>query len=270
MKIEYELVRNHLTETEDFRAVVHHSGIAGMDDVVERIVRQGSTVTRADIFSVLEDFFLAIEYLLLEGARINTPLVNFGLSIRGVFRHCHEQFDAARHELRVTFGIGRRLRKTIRRRGKVTRKPGRVPFPTLYFYLDACTGEYDGPLTPGGLGKVGGEWLKFDPADEAQGLFFVDEEERETRVAVVGTNRPKELVFQTPYDLAPGGYRLEVRAIVGRKGNKVRTGRLSSVLEVAEVEPGAAEVEPEVVEAEPAPPTSPGGGAVDADGMVPE
>lgn len=236
MRIEYELVRNRLTEADDFRAVVHHSHVAGIDDVVDRIVNQGSTVTRADIFCVLEDYFLAIEYLLLEGARINTPLVNFGLSIRGVFKHCQERFDATRHELRVTFGVGRRLRKTIRRRGKVTRKAGRVPFPTLYFYHDACTGEYNGALTTGGLGKVVGEWLKFDPTDEAQGIFLIDEEGRETRVAVVGTNRPKELVFQSPHDLAPGGYRLEVRAIVGKNGVEVRPGRLDAVLQVAGTE----------------------------------
>ncbi len=55
---------------------------------------------------------------------------------------------------------------------------------------------------------------------------------RKTRVAIVGKNRPGELLFLVPDGLASGEYRLKVRAIL-KGGTEVRHGRLDAVLTVA-------------------------------------
>jgi hypothetical protein len=230
MAIKYALVKNHLTGNGDYRALIHHARVAGMDEVVDRIVGQGSTVTRADIYSVLEGYHTAIEHMLLEGTKVNTPLANYGVSIRGVFEEYRERFDAARHTITATISVGRRLRRTIRRRGKPVREPPNRPVPQPLTYADFNSGEWDGVLTPGGVGQVIGYGLKFDPGDPEQGIFFVAADGQAARVSVVAQNDPRRLVFQVPAGLAPGTYTLQVRAAFAE--GDVRSGKLTVSLEV--------------------------------------
>jgi len=58
MPINYVLFENNLTsDPTDYMAMVQPTGTAELEDVIERIIQQGSTVTRPDIVSVMEDFF---------------------------------------------------------------------------------------------------------------------------------------------------------------------------------------------------------------------
>lgn len=57
-------------------AMVQPTATAKLEDVIKRIIHQGSTVTRPDIVSVLEDFFSAVESIVLEGMNVNTPGAN--------------------------------------------------------------------------------------------------------------------------------------------------------------------------------------------------
>ena len=57
MPIHYYLRKNKLTENEDdYMASVSSSNKNTLDDVVKMMIQQGSTVTEADILSVLSDF----------------------------------------------------------------------------------------------------------------------------------------------------------------------------------------------------------------------
>ncbi len=51
-------------------------------------------------------------------------------------------------------------------------------------------------------------------------------------MAVVGRNKPGELMFMVPDGLAPGEYTLEVR-VVFQGGTELRRGALDKVLTVA-------------------------------------
>jgi hypothetical protein len=82
------------------------------------------------------------------------------------------------------------------------------------------------------MGQVVGHRLKFDPEDAAQGIFFVADDGTETKVAVVGRNKPAELIFMVPGDLDAGEYTLEVRATL-HGSNDVRVGALEAPLTVA-------------------------------------
>ena len=82
------------------------------------------------------------------------------------------------------------------------------------------------------MGQIIGHRLKFDPADPQQGIFFIASDDSETRVAIVGKNKPGELIFLVPDGLASGEYLLEVRAIP-RGSHDLRTGALKATLTVA-------------------------------------
>ena len=70
MPIYYALFENNLTsDPDDYMAMVQPIGAADLDAIIERMIQQGSTVTKADTVSVLEDYFTTIENMLLEGDR---------------------------------------------------------------------------------------------------------------------------------------------------------------------------------------------------------
>ena len=233
MPIKYVLQENNLTsDPDDYMARVRPVGTAEMETIIERMIQQGSTVTRADIVSVLEDYYTAIENMLLEGMNVTTPLANFSLSIKGVFNGADDRFDPARHQLSASVTAGTRLRKTLRERAELVKEEAIQPAPNPVDYIDLNSGERNGPLTPGGMGQIIGHRLKFDPADPQQGIFFIAADGTETRVAIVGKNKPGELLFLVPDSLTSGEYRLEVRTVL--KGSQdIRKGALDAALVVS-------------------------------------
>ena len=205
---------------------------ADMEEILERIAEHDSTVSKPDILCVMEDFFSAVERLLLEGRNVNTPLASFRVGIQGLFEGLNDAFDPTRHRLVARVSPGPRLRKAVARRAEALKQEEadkRTPKPNEY--VDVNTGAHDSALTSGGMGHVLGHRLNFDPTDARQGIFFLAADSGETRVEVVGRNKPGELLFTVPV-LAPGSYTLEVRTILN--GNhEVRSGRLSAALIVA-------------------------------------
>ena len=75
MPIHYALHENNLTsDPNDYTAYVQPVDTVEMDDVIERMIQRGLTVVKADILSVLEDYYAAIESMVLEGMNVNTPM----------------------------------------------------------------------------------------------------------------------------------------------------------------------------------------------------
>lgn len=202
-----------------------------LDDIISEMISRGSTVTRAEALSVLEEYSLAVKALLCRGHRVNTPLHNFRLSIQGVFEDEDAPFEPGRHRVRVNISPGQYLRDigplvTLERvsLGRVIPEPLR--------FRDMVTDQRNSVVTPGGLGRLTGKRLKYDEADPAQGIFFIDDDSAETRVEVFENNTPRKLAFLIPSTLAAGTYRLEVRAELFDTG-VLRTGVLAYPLTVS-------------------------------------
>ena len=233
MPINYGLFVNNLTsDPSDYMAMVQPTGTAEMEAIIERMIQQGSTVVKADILSVLEDYHSAIENMVLEGMNVNTPSANFGASVKGVFDGQADSFDPSRHQLKGIVSPGKRFRKAIKERGQATKQEAVKPMPNLLEYTDLNSGERNSVLTPGGMGQVVGHRLKFDGSDADQGIYFVAEGGGATKVDVVGRNKPGEVMFIVPAGLASGDYTLEVRATI-HGGEDVRTGALGATLTVS-------------------------------------
>ncbi len=232
MSISYVLSENNLTdEPNSYVARVQPTGTAELDNVIARMIERGSTVTKADILSVLEEYYSAIESMVLEGVNVNTPLANYGASIKGIFNGATDSYDPSRHQVAGTVSPGKRYRKTIRERGQTTKREARKPTPNPVVYVDVNSGERDSLLTPGGMGQIVGHRLKLDPADPAQGIFLIAANGIEARIPTVGKNTPSELMFLIPPVLPAGEYTLQVRAAI-YDGEQVRNGTLSATLTV--------------------------------------
>ena len=232
MPINYVLLENNLTsDPSDYMAAVQATRTAETDDIIARIIQQGSTVVKADILSVLEDYHTAIENMVLEGVNVNTPLANYSVSIKGVFNGPTDMFDPGRHQVVATTNPGKRFRRAVREHAQAVKGEALKPRPNPVEYTDVNSGERNSVLTPGGMGQLVGHRLKFDPAAAAQGIFFQAEGGAATKAAMVGRNKPGELMFMVPA-LAAGDYTLEVRTVM-RGSEDVRTGALEATLTVA-------------------------------------
>lgn len=136
------------------------------------MMRQGSTLTRADTLAALENYHQAIITLVLEGFKVRTRTAVYGASIKGSFEGQDDAFSPARHQLEPQVSAGSTLRHAMHREGRAVKGESRSQDPHPLEYTDVNSGSRNDQVTPGGLGQLSGYRLKFDPADPAQGLFF--------------------------------------------------------------------------------------------------
>jgi hypothetical protein len=231
MTIYFSLYKNNLSnEANQYRAVVQPTGTVTLDGVIDRMLMHQSTVTRPDILAVLDNYYTAVQGLLLEGFNVVTPGANYRASVKGSFDGQSDSFSPSRNAVEVTINPGLKLRRAIRERASVQKQEANERRPNLVDYLDLNSGELNSLVTPGGMGQVVGYRLKFDPADPTQGLFFIGDS-GDTRVDIVGKNTAVELMFLVPASLIPGNYTLELRTTMGN--HTIRTGTLAASLTVA-------------------------------------
>ena len=232
MSLQYHLISNHInSKSNDYMAVSTNSTSYTLEDLFERMTRQGSGITKAEAMAVFEEITECMVRVLEEGNAITTPLININSSVRGVFADQEDTFDSDKHSVSINISTGTRLKDVG---SDITPKKiesrGRIPEPLQFIDHGSSTkNEY---VTAGGGARITGSLLKFDPDEPAQGIFFIDTDSgQEYRVQPpLLRNKPSELICMIP-TLPPGKYRLEVRSIVFNT-TKLRTGQLSSPLVV--------------------------------------
>jgi hypothetical protein len=229
MSITYSLIPNHLTDApNDYMAVVEGQRTRNIDDVIDAIVDRGSTVTRADILSVMEGYQAVVNTFLDDGDRVQTPIFRTSTSIKGVFVDQTDTFDRSRHYIRLNITPGERI-GSIAEGLTVEKVAATQTRPVLELYKDFSTDTLNETITPGSSGELRGSHLKVDPEDTEQGIFFIAADGTETKATMMMRNMPANLIFMIPDGLASGEYNIEVRAIP-KNHNNMRTGRLDGVL----------------------------------------
>lgn len=92
---------------------------------------------------------------------------------------------------------------------------------------DIASDSNNGQATPGNIGQLTGNRLKYNTGAGDEGVYFVSVGGGETKVATVQKNKPSQAVFLIPTLLA-GDYQIEVRARISG-GTELRSGRLDAV-----------------------------------------
>ncbi|GAA5483402.1 DNA-binding domain-containing protein [Haloferula sargassicola] len=230
--IKYSLIENVLTpDPNDYYAQIQITGRAGGEDLVDRMLSMGSTVTKADLLAVMNLLDEAALALLKEGYRVDLAgIVDLYPRLQGVFVGPGDGYDASRHSLSVTATASQGFIARVRADASVQKEETVTPMPVPLQFLDAASGDANGALTPSNIGTLAGSRLKFDPGKADEGVYFIASGGGETKVTVVSINKPGQLVFLTPA-LASGDYSLQVRARVN-KSAEVRVGTLDATLTV--------------------------------------
>ncbi len=231
--LQYALFDNPLTEdTTDLMAVVQGQDTVTQDNLTDEMVIEGTGLTRPQAKAYIEKLFQLIKSHAAKGRRVKLPIVNIHSTIRGVFTSKDDKFDAARHRVVMLVTPGTELRR-LEKEIKPEKVKGESPMPDPQDFTDAATGERNRTATPGGIATLKGYYLKFDPADLQQGLYFVPEANpaAAVRVEQFTSIKPAALHFLIPA-LPLGNYRVEVRTYM-RGGKQLRTGSLTDFIEVA-------------------------------------
>jgi hypothetical protein len=230
MALKFALFENHLTtDPDDYMAVVQDLRSKTQEDVIDLMISRGSTVTKAEALSVLEEYAGAIVLLLKDGYAINTPIFNLSPSIKGTFYGPDEAFNSSAHAVKINITAGTRLRE-VGQQVAVERVKGGSPQPDPEYLDDLGSDTRNEQLTPGNIARLRGSRLKFESGDLMQGVFLIAADTTVTRVATVSRNKPGEIDFLVPV-LAPGVYRLEVRAVIFQS-KTLRVGVLPALLTV--------------------------------------
>ncbi len=232
MAIRYAIYNNNLSpDPNDHKAVVLSTNTIGMDDIVEKMINMGSTVTKADTISVMENFQSTLKNALVDGYNVNLPFGNYFLTIKGVFNGKTDFFDPTRHQILVKIAPGLALKEITKLGIPVQKDIAHVLKPEILEFTDINTGEKDSIVTPGGLGQILGANLKFNTEIAEEGIYFIPDSGGEpTKVQIVGTLKPSSLLFIIPPELIAGEYFIEVRAIIN---NEMRIGNYNKGLSVS-------------------------------------
>ncbi len=231
--IKYFLQPNPITtDPNDQSARVRINATKTLQDIVALATKRGTTLTETDLTGAANLLFEVITDEVADGNSVTLPLVNIRPGVKGVFTSAVDSFDSARHIKRATLSSGSLLSSKMQE-AKVEKLTSELPLPVLVEYMDVNSGTANSLLTPGGIGRITGEELKYNPENEAEGIWLVPAGEGDAvKVTVVATRTEGRLIFSVPSGLQPGSYTLEVRKGYGKDAT-LRTGSLNDLLEVS-------------------------------------
>ncbi|MDE6705725.1 MAG: DUF4469 domain-containing protein [Treponemataceae bacterium] len=235
--LKYSLRENLLTaDPDDCMAQVQDVRSYSQDEVIDLMMRRGTTLTRADVAAVLQVYTEVVGELTADGSAVNTLLFNTSFSVGGVFSSMADTFDKSRHSVSVNVNAGSALRDAVKS-VRTEKTEGANTDPYITEAADVVSGAVNATLTAGGILRLTGSRLKFDASDATQGVFLVPEGAGEAvRCAVVAENKPARVMVMIPADIAPGTYYAEVRSrFMGNSqaGKTLKSGRFGKPLEVA-------------------------------------
>lgn len=227
MALRFGLSPNHLTDDpNDYMAVVTDNETVTTEQLIVEMSGKGSTVTKAEALSVIEEFMYTIAQHVKKGYNVNTELIKIYPSIVGVFNSENEGFDLSKHGIRLNINPGSRLREIIHEI-EVKKVKLEANIPMLQQFTDLKTHIVNESFTLGQIASLKGSQLKFDAEDPTQGIFFIASAEgTQTRVENVVKNKPSELLFFIPESIGTGTFQVEVRTIYPNY-KTMRTGRLN-------------------------------------------
>ena len=229
MSLQYALYPNYLTtDPNDYMAIVQDQESHEIEDIIDIMISRGSTVTKAEALSVIEEYEAAIEQVLADGESVNTSIMRVTGSIPGVFNELTDRFDEARHYVRLNMNPGPRVKRAAGNI-EVEKIEADRPEPALKLFEDIASNTTNETLTPGGVAKITGSLLKVDPEAADQGLFFIASDGTATRSDTYIRNKPANLIAMVPDNLPSGEYSVEVRALMHNTDN-VRAGRLNTTV----------------------------------------
>ena len=199
MAIKVSLLSNNiLKEPGEYYAKTHSVENLTQSDMIDRLIERGTTVQKQDLEAALSLFNDEVVKVVKKGIGLNLPLLALNYSVKGKFSGPRAELNKEEYHVKINLTKGPLLREVEE---KLKVKKTNPIQPNLAIQNVRIV---DGML------EIKGFNIRIEGADAACGLWFVDEDNNETRVTSFLENNPSKLVSRVPATLTPGKYRLKV------------------------------------------------------------
>jgi len=234
MSLKYSLTENLLTaQPDDYSARPQDLKSHNLESIISQMLEKGSTVTRADILAVLNNFFEVTETITANGEIINTELFKTNFSITGVFNGAADTFDKNRHAIKVNTNAGKVLKDAL---AKIQAEKITVTeaIPYILEVKDSVSGSVNDQITSAGVLEITGSLLKIEGSNSNNGVRLTAGDGTKHKIRTLIDNKPSRLFVILP-KLKAGEYTLQVTSQYGG-GNSMlknpRTGTFNKLLTV--------------------------------------
>jgi hypothetical protein len=208
--MDYFLIDNYLTsDPNDQTAIPTNIRSYGDDQIIDRIMQRGTTLTRPDLLAAIRAYQEEHGYIIEEGNGFNTGLINAGPNIIGKFNSVTDSYDHSRHKTHYSVNFSRTIQENV---AKIKMNKVQTPNtgPVIAAVRDSLSDLTDGTLSAGGVLDVSGSRLKVFPELADNGVYFIAPDGKEYKASTLVENKPARLIVMLP-DLPSGVYTLEVR-----------------------------------------------------------
>jgi hypothetical protein len=232
--MDYFLTDNHLTsDPDDQMAIPTNIRSYSDDQIIDRIMLRGTTLTRPDLLAAIRAYQEEHGYIVEEGNGFNTGLITAGPDIVGKFNGVTDSFDHSRHKIRYSVNFSRTIQEKV---AKVKMNKVQAPNtgPIITGIRDGVSGLTDGTLTAGGVLDISGSRLKVFPDLPDDGVYFVVSGGGEYKASTLVENKPARLIVMLP-PMPSGAYTLEVRThFLGNAtpGKQLRKAQFAKLLNI--------------------------------------
>jgi hypothetical protein len=232
--MDYFLTDNHLTsDPNDQTAIPTNIRSYTDDQIIDRIMQRGTTLTRPDLLAGIRAYQEEHGYIVEEGNSFNTGLLNAGPDIAGKFNSVTDGYDHSRHKTRYSVSFSRSIQEKI---AKIKMNKVQAPNtgPLIAAIRDGASGLTDGTLSAGGVLDITGSRLKVFPDLPDDGVYIVAPDGVEYKASTLVENKPSRLIVMIP-ELPPGTYTLEVRThFIGNAtpGKQLRKAQFAKLLNI--------------------------------------
>ncbi len=232
MPLQYSLHRNALMQSKSsYYARTEYVRSIDEDALIDLMASRHSGMPKESIRGLVHLMGDVISDQLQAGYKVNLSFVNMALVVKGQFNGADDFFDPNRHEVRLQAATGKKLKRQLANLWPQFTRSRKKSRPLLEECIDVATNSRT-HFMPGGMATLIGNNLKVEADDPNQGVFLTNEAGEQTRIATIGQNSPKSLMFLVPATLPAGSYTLSVTNRPNARSNYI-TGQLETVFTIA-------------------------------------
>ncbi|HUX43104.1 MAG TPA: DNA-binding domain-containing protein [Rectinemataceae bacterium] len=237
MSLKIMVLKNHLATCKDPYIVRSGTPVVTVefDEFLTIMARGRTTLTKTEVSGAMQLYKEELIRLLSEGQAVKTPTGTFYFGASGSLASIDDSFlpgsSATNHGIRLHHKPDRAFEDAAKLELSTERdeRPD-LSIPVLNTVIAAGEGQPDSPLHVADTAEIKGLRLRFDAADATQGLFFVDQGGAESRSPRYSLILPGTVHALVPAGLAPGDYKVKLRAAVN--GKDVTEGVYKGVVRV--------------------------------------
>lgn len=199
----------------------------GKEDIIQRMLGRGTTLTDVELVSVLRLFRNEIVKCLAEGAGVNID--DFFIiqpSVSGFFKSLDDSFDPKRHSINARINISRKFRKHLSEQARYEKISRPDKNPVINRVHDQVSDSYNKQMTIGYVVRLLGQKLAFNRDAEDEGVFLLSSDcKKSMKINYMDVIANNELRINVPQEATTLGEEIYIEVRTRGKTKYIGFGR---------------------------------------------